>query len=502
VRKLPTSTTWPATVIGRMTRAELLDTLASFVLTPEKSLRQQAVDFCNSPASGTTAQLRHLARQNGIANSSSLSKKELCSALQAHVNVLLSNEHTATAASSSIDAEISIAEEEVEIPDFALDVITQDMLNDPIVADDGHTYSYHSLRNMFVVEQRRFERAGRPPGKPVVVRSPLDPSVVLQNPFDNIPNLPKATPLFRNKAIRKLVDAWRVEHGFAPPDPYVPEPPIDHEYERDGFQDGIFVEQEDEEEEEEDDDEEYLFLDVLNVPGWIPDIHATYAFDETFSDTSGITALMAAAMAPRASRLHELRIMLAAPDSLVEAKKQDSQGRTALMWATFTARKADAPDVMAVLLEHESSGTVARMETLHGTTALMIAASYARTMSTDVALAQLLAHESSRDVARMSNRHGRTPLMCAAMYSRTKSTEATVTQLLNHGSVYMIESMRDKKGNTALMLAAIRSHRTSTIATYDTLRTYSTDASIARLTNKKGLTAAKLFARAQAAEEE
>jgi hypothetical protein len=233
-RALAATSTWPKSVITRMTKAELTELLSDHDVASSDADAADAAQapqvrapmLCASNQVGSVRELRKMAREQGIAHANTMTKQELCRAL--HIKLELAQDAI-------------IQNEDVEIPEFALDVLTQDVLVDPVVAEDGHTYGYHSLRSLFVTEVNRFHQAGKPASKPIRVMSPLNPVVKLSNPFDDIPDLPRDTPLFRNIAIHRQIREWLAEHGLVQPDAHITERSDVGHHQDPNFQQGIYV---------------------------------------------------------------------------------------------------------------------------------------------------------------------------------------------------------------------------------------------------------------------
>jgi len=181
-----------------------------------------AQTLCESNMPGTTSELRRLATQRGIAHASTLTKKQLCVAL----------------------AVGSVAQDEdVELPAGFIDLVTQEVMRDPIVASDGYSYDRTSLRNMFLVDARRFVEQGRPDGRPRRVVSLKDPNVQLQNPFSDIPGWPASFPFIHNHDLRHSINEWLVQHGMNDEEKENENEsePVYSRRDGDGFQYGIFV---------------------------------------------------------------------------------------------------------------------------------------------------------------------------------------------------------------------------------------------------------------------
>jgi len=191
-----------------------------------------AKTLCESNLPGTTSELRRLAVQRGVAHASTLTKQQLCAALA----VASDNEASA------------VQDEEMELPAGFLDLVTQEVMCDPIVASDGYSYDRTSLRNMFLVDARRFAEQGRPAGRPPRVMSLKDPSLELKNPFPGIPDWPASFPLIRNHDLRRSIDEWLLEHGLPASQKEGEEKeseqkesePVYSRRDGDGFQNGIF----------------------------------------------------------------------------------------------------------------------------------------------------------------------------------------------------------------------------------------------------------------------
>jgi hypothetical protein len=234
---------------------------------------EQARQLCASDSNGSVTQLRDMARRlGGISNIASLTKAQLCAALE---KALGAEEETdeprasasAAAAAASIKKSLAfpVEQEDAPIPPGCFDVITQDIMLNPIVASDGYSYDRTSLRNLFVTEQRRFVAAGRPVGHPRQVTSLRIPGEVLKNAFSDIPGWPSEFPLFENRSLRETIVAWLDEHGLARDRPAedLEELPESHR-DGDGFFNGIFyegpdavMEPVDDEDEDEEDNDEY-----------------------------------------------------------------------------------------------------------------------------------------------------------------------------------------------------------------------------------------------------
>jgi hypothetical protein len=207
-----------------------LPELAAAAATEEEESKQEVasvapsqVSLCASDQVGTTRQLRRLAQERGIANASTLTKKQLCVAL-----------------SGIQDAK----DEDVDLPAGYLDLVSQEAMGDPVVASDGYSYDYTSLRNLFLSAMQTFEDRGRPRSaayQPRVV-SLRDPSIVLSNPFPDIPGWPASFPLIRNHDLRHSIAEWRLKHGLAPFEAAVVVPVVHmrRDIASDGFSNGIF----------------------------------------------------------------------------------------------------------------------------------------------------------------------------------------------------------------------------------------------------------------------
>ena len=190
--------------------------------------------LCESDLPGTTRELRRLASQRGVANSSTLTKQQLCAAL----------------AEASADIEmLPVKDEEMELPAGFLDLVTQEVMRNPIVASDGYSYGRTSLRNLFMVEARRFVEQGRPASRPLRVLSLKNSSIELKNPFPGIPDWPASFPLIQNHDLRLAIDEWLLEHGLPNQQDVGEEKDGEEEKESepvysrrdgDGFQNGIF----------------------------------------------------------------------------------------------------------------------------------------------------------------------------------------------------------------------------------------------------------------------
>jgi hypothetical protein len=294
---MPVMRAVPPAAIKRMTKGELLG------IIERDTQANSFVALCASDRLGTTNQLRTLARTLGIADLGVMATKQQLG------DALASHHHAPPPA--------LVVPEDADIPSLALDLVTQDILVDPIVASDGHTYGYASLRNMFVLAQRTFVSEGCPTRRPVCVRSLHDPSMVLANPFSDIPNLPATFPLVRNVAVKQFVDAWLWEHGLAAPR-VESEPPIASVRDQDGFENGIFYEVDD-------------LLDYVCDESWVPDPDVTYRY--LCEGRTGVTLLMALAAMPNATARLERALL---DHSREDARKQDSLGWTALMYAVFS----------------------------------------------------------------------------------------------------------------------------------------------------------------------
>ena len=185
----------------------------------------------------------------------------------------------------------------MELPAGYIDMVTQEVMRDPIMASDGYSYGRISLRNMFLMEARRFADQGRPAGRPPRLLSLKDPSVELKNPFSDIPDWPASFTLFRNHDLRHSIDEWLLEHGL-------PANQTDNEEEKereekesepvysrrdgDGFQYGIFFgAPEDDDEAKDDDDEDDAYVESNS------DVARRFEFE--FGDIA------------RRRKLHELR---------------------------------------------------------------------------------------------------------------------------------------------------------------------------------------------------
>jgi ankyrin repeat protein len=493
-KALAATSTWPKSVIARMTKAELIELLSEHDM--ENSAAAQAPQvrapmLCASDQVGSVRELRKMAREQGIAHANTMTKQELCRAL--HIKLELAQDAT-------------IQNEEVEIPEFALDVLTQDVLVDPVVAEDGHTYGYHSLRGLFVTEVNRFHQAGKPASKPIRVMSPLNPAIRLSNPFDDIPDLPRDTPLFRSITIRRQIREWLAEHGLAEPEAHVAER-SDAAHQDPNFQQGIYVgdfgaQMEEEEEEEEEDEIEAMnsLMRMVSVPNLSGEqleevrrlLHTVSGDQQMLEQWRGQTALMIAVDTIGNDAV--VAAMLLSAVASQAARKQNVKKHTALMIAVICSRKMQTQATLARLLAHESGSYVARMQDKNGHTALMLAVNRSRTTSTEETVAQLLAHESGSDVARMQDNNGETALTRSAEYSRTTSTEETVAQLLAHESGSDVARMQDNEGFTALMCAVYSSRTTSTKVTVAQLLAHESGSDVARMQDRHGGTALMLAA--------
>jgi hypothetical protein len=193
-------------------------TVQSVVVRPGRSL-------CESNQVGTTKELRKLAVQHNIPNASTMSKSQLCMALAA------------------VDNEKDIEQENADPLSGFLDLVTQEVMVDPIVASDGYSYDYTSLRNMFVAAMQQFENSGRPraPSRRPRVMSLRDSSVELSNPFSDISGLDATFPLIRNHDLRGTIEEWRLQHGFAKPDTVATAASVIHApRDQGGFEHGIY----------------------------------------------------------------------------------------------------------------------------------------------------------------------------------------------------------------------------------------------------------------------
>jgi len=207
-------------VLSSMNRSQLalmLDTttaaVAAVASTPAP---KSARTLCESDLPGTTIELRRLAVQRGIARASTLTKKQLCVALAAIQN----------------ESYVQEKEEELELPAGFLDMVTQEVMRDPIVASDGYSYGYKSLRNMFL-----FAAAG--PQRRVL--SLKDPSLELENPFPDVPGWPASFPLIRNHDLRHSIDEWLLQHGWPNESEGKEEELVHSRRDGEGFENGIFV---------------------------------------------------------------------------------------------------------------------------------------------------------------------------------------------------------------------------------------------------------------------
>jgi len=159
---------------------------------------------------------------------------------------------------AAVENESSVQDEEMEPPAGFLDMVTQEVLRDPIVASDGYSYGYNSLRRMFLADAQRFKERG---GRPRRVMSLKDPGLELQNPFPDVPGWPSSFPLIRNHDLRLAIDEWLLQHGLPSEkdDAEEAKEPIYSRRDGDGFQNGIFYGEnaavaEEKKEEEEDED--------------------------------------------------------------------------------------------------------------------------------------------------------------------------------------------------------------------------------------------------------
>jgi len=220
-------------LLTRMNKSELaliLNTVSSAVAAASSSSvappppSKSARTLCESDLPGTTIELRRLAVQRNVAHASTLTKKQLCVALAA------------------VENESYVQDEEMELPAGFLDMVTQEVMRDPIVASDGYSYGYNSLRLMFLAAARRFVDQGRPAGRPRHVASLNDPSLDLQNPFPDVPEWPASFPLIRNHDLRRAIDEWLTQHGLSNEKDGVEDAqePVYSRRDEAGFENGIF----------------------------------------------------------------------------------------------------------------------------------------------------------------------------------------------------------------------------------------------------------------------
>jgi ankyrin repeat protein len=505
-KELAATSTWPESVIDRMNKKELITLLSNHAATVAAQTPQvRALALCASDRVGSTRELREMAREQGIANANTLTKQELCRALQIKL---------------ALPQNASVQAEDVEIPQFALDVLTQDVLIDPVVANDGYTYGYHSLRGLFVTEVNRFHQADRPASRPIRVVSPLNRAIVLSNPFDDIDGLPRMTPLFRNIAIDRQIRDWLDVHGLAKPDaPHVmarSDVPV-HDP---NFQQGIYIGDvgaqvaDDEDGGNDDSDEEGEDVSIQTMNPLMTMVRVARASESHIEDIRrliqtvdgdrqmletyrGETALMMAVK--RIGNDAVVALLLASRVSSQAARMQrkglDEKGQTALMIAAQISRVTQTEATVARLLAHESGSDVVRMQNEDGYTALMLAAMDSNYTSTQETVAQLLSHESGGDVARVKDNEGCTALMLIVSRIGENSTQETVTQLLMHESGSDVARMKNKHGRTALMMAAYNSAKTSTQETVAQLLAHESSSDVARMKDVKGCTALSLAAR-------
>jgi hypothetical protein len=195
-----------ASALRRMDKQELMRQVrAPFSMAAAAAASSEPVlppgrSLCESDQVGTTRDLRKLAKDRGILNSSTLTKTQLCMAL------------------SAVDKEADAKGEDVEPLDGSVDLVTQEVMIDPVVASDGYSYDYASLRNLFVTAMHKFEDAGRPRGaaRQPHVKSLHDANIRLENPFPDIPGgWPVTFPLIRNHDLRRAINEWRLIHGLA-----------------------------------------------------------------------------------------------------------------------------------------------------------------------------------------------------------------------------------------------------------------------------------------------
>jgi hypothetical protein len=144
---------------------------------------------CASPAEWTTRELRETAKRLNLPNTSKMSKKGLCALLVKHHDMQVTEE---------------VEDETPEYPPGCFDIISHGPMYDPIIASDGYSYNRSSLRKMLVTAHRE--------GKPCV--SLINKSITLENPFPDIPGMPKTWPLIANKSLKQWVEHWMQEHGL------------------------------------------------------------------------------------------------------------------------------------------------------------------------------------------------------------------------------------------------------------------------------------------------
>jgi hypothetical protein len=232
----------------------------------QKSDVDQARFLCASDQDGSVEQLREMAMRIGsISNVSTLTKTQLCAALEKAIGSKSegTEQGSSTAAAAAGRAKpkarvspsealsFTVEQEDAPIPEGCLDMITQDIMYDPIVASDGYSYDRSSLRNLFVTEQRRFIASGRSVAHPRRVKSLRVFDEALKNPFNDIPGWPVEFMLFPNRSLRETIVAWLDAHGLPRDRPAeeLVEPP-ETQRDVDGFFNGIFYQEPEEEEEE------------------------------------------------------------------------------------------------------------------------------------------------------------------------------------------------------------------------------------------------------------
>jgi hypothetical protein len=181
----------------------------------QKSLIEQARALCASNEVGTVKQLREMARSMGdIDNVGTLTKEQLCAELEKILGHAL-NAETSSASSSKKRLSFPVEEEDATIPDGCFDMITQEIMYDPIVASDGYSYDRVSLHALFAAEQKRFATNKHASSKPRRVESLRVPGEALKNPFTDIRGWPSSFALFPNRSLRETIVQWLDEHGMS-----------------------------------------------------------------------------------------------------------------------------------------------------------------------------------------------------------------------------------------------------------------------------------------------
>jgi len=146
--------------------------------------------LCSSDKVLTTQELRKLVTDASIPGITDMDKTSICKALGKKYNQVF-----------------QIREESVQIPDAFIDKVSLEIMKEPIVANDGHSYDKETLHNYFIECKRTntipYSQYG------------IDDSIILLNPFKDI-NLKTTgkTSLIPNRYLAQAIRDWKIQHGF------------------------------------------------------------------------------------------------------------------------------------------------------------------------------------------------------------------------------------------------------------------------------------------------